>query len=194
MVLKIKQYYSDCGEDKWIDEHLNLPEFGVYVDLGCAHPTQHSNTAFLRDKGWEGVSVDANPGYAAHWSTPFVAAVLSDREEVSFVFHKNSLMSRVYDGVNKPNDASIMRVEARTVQSILDEFNIGKIDFMSIDLEGHEFEAFRTFDLLKHLPSVILAEFNTQGLGEDYRLEAYLTGTQLYRVVFKTESNMVFSL
>ena len=60
-------FYSEYGEDRWIAENLKLPDRGFYVDVGCAVPGSGSNTAFLRDRGWGGLVIDANPAYAALW-------------------------------------------------------------------------------------------------------------------------------
>ena len=55
-------YYGQNREDEWIDKNLPLPEKGFYVDIGCEHPFNHSNTAFLRDRGWKGLAIDGNRG------------------------------------------------------------------------------------------------------------------------------------
>lgn len=192
------QFYSERGEDKFIAEHIFMPRWGVlpkwgtYVDLGCAHPQRYSNTAFLRDLGWRGLAVDGNRDYWQHWGpemaghTHFVHAVVADGQPVPFIKHENSAISRIGEGGEM--------VESRTLQSILDEYQIGRIDVLSLDLEGAEFDAFQTFNLQRHLPWIIVAEFNTAGLGEDDRLRRHLAKTKRYDLVHKTESNEIFQL
>jgi hypothetical protein len=67
IAIMMPQYYSEYGEDRWVVEHLMLPQRGIYLDVGAGHPEINSNTAFLRDRGWRGLAVDANPDYGPHW-------------------------------------------------------------------------------------------------------------------------------
>jgi len=54
------------GEDRILDwVFLNRPS-GFFVDVGAYHPTVHSNTKLLSDRGWTGISVDCNPAMIAH--------------------------------------------------------------------------------------------------------------------------------
>ena len=36
---------------------------GTYVDIGAAHPVQHSNTYFFYERGWSGLCVEPNPEF-----------------------------------------------------------------------------------------------------------------------------------
>lgn len=192
------QFYSEYGEDKWIAEEIfkprwgTLPKWGTYVDLGCGHPQRGSNTAFLRDLGWRGLAVDGNRDYWQHWGpemeahTHFIHAVIADGQPVPFRIEENASLSRIGDGGQM--------VDSRTLQSVLDEYQIGRIDLLSLDLEGSEFDAFQTFNLRRHLPWIIVAEFNTQGIGEDPRLKKHLAKTNRYDLVHETLANQIFQL
>ena len=51
---------SQFGEDKFI-LNLFLDDYkGKYIDLGCYHPTRHSNTNILYQNGWTGINIDLN--------------------------------------------------------------------------------------------------------------------------------------
>src|SRR5208337_2713547 len=36
---------------------------GTYLDIGAAHPVQHSNTYFFYERGWSGLCVEPNPEF-----------------------------------------------------------------------------------------------------------------------------------
>lgn len=53
--------YSQFGEDVLVQralEHLKLEGRAFYVDVGCHHPFQYSNTLLLHWRGWQGVNID----------------------------------------------------------------------------------------------------------------------------------------
>ena len=56
-----------------------------------------------------------------------------------------------------PNTA----VPATTLNKILKEYNINKIDFFSLDVEGYELEVLGGLDFNIYKPSYILIEVNT---------------------------------
>jgi len=43
----------------------SLMKGGSYLDLGAAHPVDHSNTFYLYEHGWRGICVEANPEMCA---------------------------------------------------------------------------------------------------------------------------------
>ncbi len=174
-------FYSEYGEDRWIAENLTLPRDGVYVDLGAAHPHYASNTAFLRDRGWWGLSIDGNEEWRSCYQTGFFRAIISPHPKVWF--KENGLMSRI--------GAEGEERTALPLQPILDGFGIGDIDYLSVDLEGAEFDAFQTFDLAKVRPKIIVAEYSTAGIGEDFRLRDYLLARG-YKVVHQTVANLIY--
>ncbi len=51
-----------------------------------------------------------------------------------------------------------IKVPARTLTSILDEANIPKIDFFSLDVEGFELNALQGLDFDKYRPEFMLVE------------------------------------
>src|SRR5581483_1265070 len=56
-----KPAYAIWGEDQilaWVFENRSR---GFYVDVGAFHPSLHSNTKLLFDRGWTGINIDCNP-------------------------------------------------------------------------------------------------------------------------------------
>lgn len=178
--------YSQFGEDKWISENLTLPAKGVYVDIGAAHPVETSNTAFLRDRGWNGLAIDAEPSWTECWTNieNFVCAIVSPRPLVRFNSNKEEPWISRIDGEGEQRTESI--------EAILDRFEIGKIDFLSIDIEGHEFEVLQSLDFDKHAPSIIVSEYDTRNIGEDFRVRDFLLGLG-YSEVHRTLANIIYA-
>ena len=55
-----KKSYSMFGEDLKIKDFFKRKKKGIYVDIGCYHPLDGSNTYLLYKKGWSGINVDVN--------------------------------------------------------------------------------------------------------------------------------------
>jgi len=177
-------YYSEYSEDEWIDRNLNLPEKGVYVDCGAAYPFLRSNTAFLRERGWKGVAIEGNPYYLPEWTSNLVIAVLSQNPEARFDYHYAPDLSGI-----RPEGTP---VRCRTLESILIEYGIEKVDFLSLDLEGSEFDALLSMNIARHEPSIIVSEYATAGKSDDWRVRDYLN-TLGYKQVHQTVANAIYT-
>lgn len=176
---------SEYGEDLWIMQHIKLPDTGFYLDLGCAWPEMNSNSAFLRKRGWRGLCVDANPLYAQDWKgvEAFICAVVGNGRTVKFQFADAPDLSRVSNtGFTLP-----------TLR--LDDMLQGwpPVDLASVDLEGQEFEALRAFPWERQKPKCIVGEFNTHGIGVDFRVRDMLLPMG-YKAVHQTVANIIFEL
>lgn len=180
-------FFSEYGEDKWIAEHVRLPEaeVGVWVDVGAAHPAHTSNTAWLRELGWRGLAIDGNPDFAPFWAgvCPFQLAIIASESLVRF--EENGLSSRIHD------DGRALR-KAMRLDAVLAGRGVKRIDYLSVDAEGAEWDVFQTFDVLAYRPKVIVSEYRTAGIGEDYRVREYLLANG-YSVRHETFANLIFT-
>lgn len=181
--------YSERAEDLWIAQYLPVPAFGVYVDVGCAFPAIGNNCHWLRERGWHGLNIDGNPGYAEHWTGhTFIASVISPEPEVRFRTSCNPMLCRItHEGQPTP---------ARTLDSIMEEHGVEKIDFLSLDLEGSEYDALTTLNLDRYRPTIIIAEFLTAEIEGpsvhlDDRVRDYLVPLG-YEMRHESEMNRVF--
>lgn len=173
----------------------------VYVDLGCGHPTNKSLTSFVRDRGWRGVAVDGNGDYEKDWieagyGSHFCHAILSNEPRVRFAIHENAFTSRISESpeTDHPERWGINRIiesETLPLGHLLSRYKIGKIDLLTIDLEGHEFAVLNTLDFEKHSPLFIISEYVAQGEGTDPRVCQMLL-QRGYEVVHMTEPNLIF--
>ena len=178
-----------------------IPEKGTYLDLGAAHPIRCSLTSFLRDAGWRGLAIDGNQDYQNDWADAgfgahFVCAVLSDQPTARFCVHENSFTSRISpcEERDRPEQWGILRTETRScvpLEHLLDVHDIGQIDVLSCDLEGHELQVLKTLDFARHTPTFVIVEFVTQGEGINCDVANYLVELG-YRLIHMTSSNLIF--
>lgn len=164
--------YAQHGEDGLLAERFGS-RHGVFVEVGAYNGVDLSNTYLLeRDHGWTGLLVEPSPTQAASCrelrscAVAEAAAVAPDEvgtvtlhiavegEAFSSLHHSAQIRRRFGD------DAQLQEVEVRaaTLDQLLNEAGIDKVDLLSVDVEGHEIEALRGFDLQRHQPTVALIE------------------------------------
>jgi hypothetical protein len=181
------KYYSEHGEDKWIMKNLPLPKKGVYVDIGAAHPTRMSNTAFLRDMGWTGIQVDADPYWKPYWrraGLPLLCVPVWTKDtRVKFTVDKKAHRLSTINSSGKVTSCM-------TIKSVCELVEFTHIDFMSLDVEGAEFDVFKVLDK-KLWPDILVVEYDTLGT-QDFRLRNYLNNSTYYKEVLQTNNNFVF--
>jgi FkbM family methyltransferase len=163
--------YSQGYEELIVRDFFADAWRGRFVDVGAGHYRDHSTTYFLeRHRSWRGVAVDANADWAADYArfrprTTFVTAFVGDREggEAEFAVARNPLFS---SGVLPlPADAVVRRVRVprRTLDAILQERGLGRVDFLSIDVEGAEAAVLAGFDLRRYRPALVCIEVDKPG-------------------------------
>lgn len=180
--------FSEFAEDAIIN-HFPLGTTGTYVDVGCNEPVNFSNTFNLYLQGWRGINIDANRELIEKCKKIrkedicVCAAVSDQQKETHFYKAKNPLISSIdEDYVSNGGDWWISNLDAKetvttqTLTSILDkELAPGSnIDFLSIDVEGHDFKVLKSLDLSRYRPKVIIIELRELDKLNDNEINKYL--------------------
>ncbi|GAB4015112.1 FkbM family methyltransferase [Spirosoma koreense] len=165
--------YSQTGEDIIIRTFLEKNITGFYVEIGSNEPIQHSNTFGLYQKGWRGITVDANQKMVdMHKSLRpndiSLCAAVSDieKEVIFYEFDMDEISTIDNDFYNKHKDIQKVSrqstLRTRTLDSILIEsLPAGTdIDLLSIDVEGHDYHVLRSINLNKYRPKLIVIEMH----------------------------------
>ena len=152
-------FQSQFGQDAYLYRNYFLGKAsGFYLDVGANAPKELSNTWFF-DKclGWKGLCVEASPTRAQQLreqrSCKVVHACAWDA--------KKTLMLSGSDA-NSINDhlmpGGAVAVPCRTLDDILAEEGVGKIDLFSLDIESAEPQALRGMDVRRWAPDVVTVE------------------------------------
>ena len=165
--------FSSAGEDM-ILRHLIGPDKrdGFYVDVGAWDPVRLSNTYFFYLQGWRGINIDARPGTRSLFQkvrprdiTVEVGISTSAGELTYYVIGERSPMNSVsreflahigmLGAVTREIPVQVLPL-ADVLERHLPEGQV--IDFMSVDVEGHDLEALQSNDWTRFRPRVLVVE------------------------------------
>jgi len=164
--------YAQNGEDLILQALFEDKEPGFYVDVGAHHPKRYSNTYRLYCRGWRGLNIDAMPGSMRPFrrfrprDINVEAAVASVSQELTFyIFEDLALntcdrnLASEHAAEGRPPIREVL-VQAVPLWKLLDQYvprNI-KIDLLTIDVEGLDFDVLESNDWARYAPDYILVE------------------------------------
>ena len=173
-------------------EFLSPHAPGFFVDVGANHPWSGSQTWHLEQRGWRGILVEPLPEHAdllrqTRTATVFAVACSSPENAGKVLpFYADDALS----GLNRAQMApwakpQVIDVPVRTLDSILEEAGAPQpLNFLSVDVEGHEIEVLRGFNFARWAPRLILMEDHVVNLNRHRFMQA-----NGYRLVRRTELN-----
>ena len=134
-------------------------ENGFFIELGAYDGLTQSNTAFFeKTKNWTGILIEASRDRYEECvknrpNSKCVNTACSATDNASISFnHENGLMSKVVDD-------GVYSCDTSTLETILDNCEVDRnIDFLSLDVEGHELEVLEGLNLCKYRPNYMLIE------------------------------------
>jgi len=169
--------FAQNGEDVLLSRVFAGQATGSYVDVGAGHPWVDSVTCHFYLQGWRGLNVEPRPSIAQllrQWRPQDMLEEcgISDHEGEMTFFEINAEGGSCQDGGGLSTfDASvveelsqggfsIIRHQKRviTLAQLLAEHNIGTIDFLKVDVEGHEPQVIKGNDWRRWRPRVVVVE------------------------------------
>lgn len=203
------QYYSQIGQDKYVNERIfKGMENGFFVDIGAHDGINFSNSYFFEKyKNWSGICVEPIPevydllrnnrkcicvegaiftenGYQDFFCLQGQIEMLSGLLNEFDIRHKTRIDKEI---LNSGGSSQVIKVKTFTLQSILDRHNVTLIDFLSIDTEGAELSVLQSINFNKVKIECITVENN---YGEK-SVEEFLK-TQGFRLIGKLEFDDVY--
>ena len=171
---KKSKFASQLGADDWVLTHYDKND-GYFVDVGCADGEDLSNTYKLDHRGWKGICIDAFPkNFGNRPNSIIETAVLADvaGKEVEFAkYNTDENLSGIKDKITylkdivltENSDTTVEKFTTQTLGSILEKHGAPSfIEYMSLDVEGGEYDILKTFDFNKYTFGVITIEHNYQ--------------------------------
>lgn len=172
--------FSSAGEDMILRHILGSDKMsGFYVDVGAFHPTLFSNTYFFYLNGWRGINVEARPGSKTLFDkvrprdVNLEVGVSRERGEMTYHFiaedsPMNSFSPEFLQQIEMLAEVKKkIPVPTLPLVEVLDR-HLPKgqsIDFLTVDVEGHDYEVLESNDWKRFRPRLIVVE--DEGLDPD---------------------------
>ena len=177
------RYYSQAGQDEWEDTFFKSKKNGYFLDIGAYDGVHLSNTYYLENElGWEGLCIDADTDVYKdldkNRNCKKINIAISNKSGISN-FSQAGVSGRISEEGN-------MEVNTTSIDKILIEFNCPKIiDYISLDVEGHEYNVLEMFPFSEYKFILMTVEHNLY-LGSDVnkkKINEILTknGYSIYR-------------
>ena len=162
-----KKSYSFGGCDLLIDYIFKTKKNGFYLDIGCQHPVSNNNTYLLYRKGWSGINIDLDPKNIRLFNLErpndinICKCISSDNSKKDlFFFHPGSpINSLEKETIKNKSNFSLKKIKTFTLNSILENYKIRAIDYFNLDVEGHEINILKNFNIKYYKPKVVSVEF-----------------------------------
>jgi FkbM family methyltransferase len=164
--------FSQEGEDLILARFIGEKKEGFYIDVGAHHPQRFSNTYLFYLKGWKGINIDAMPKSmkAFQECRPRdinLEKAISDTSEqlVYYSFEEPALNGFNKKVVDEYTDLGIPVISETIIKTftlfeVLEKYlpvNQG-IDFLSIDVEGLDYQVLSSNDWEIYRPKFVLIE------------------------------------
>ncbi len=165
--------YADNFEDVLLNRAFKSITKGFYIDIGAYDPISHSITKHFYDQGWHGINVEPNPA-------PFARLCASRTRDLNLnlgISEKAGQLT-IYEAPNAcwsvDEDlltgwfgAKSSEIQPRSIPVItleqLCEAHVPEgltIDFLKVDVEGHERAVIAGGEWSKWRPRVVIIEAN----------------------------------
>ena len=152
-------WYGQLLQDKWVVETLGYKQGGYFLDLGAFDGEIFSNTLVLeRDLFWRGICVEAGENnfkkLAELRKCTCLNMVLSSRDGEEG-FCENWTVGKV--------DIAGKMTPAISLPTLLRLYDVPKrIDYISLDVEGQEYEVLNMFPFRRYRSSLWTIEHNQE--------------------------------
>ena len=168
-----KLSFSQEGEDLILNRIFDNQKTGFYVDIGAHHPQRFSNTYHFYLNGWRGINIDAMPGSMELFDKlrpgdiNIEIPISNNAEElIYYQFNDpalNGFSAELSEQRNEHEKYTIIskkKLKTEKLSFILDRYAppVKVIDFMSIDVEGLDFEVLMSNDWAKFRPRFLIVE------------------------------------
>lgn len=170
-------FYSQFGEDEILASIFLDKPLGLCVEVGANDGRTGSTTLFFEQRGWNCVLVEPNPELCIQLRAErkaFVAECAASNEEGEAVLNVGEGGDLAH-GVStiESSDAALatlhgygfrsrpLTVPTQRLDTVLEESGFdGPIDFVSIDVEGHELNVLKGFSIERWQPRIVIIEDN----------------------------------
>ena len=203
-----KRSFSQFGEDLVLTsyfERIGL-RHGVYVDIGCFHPTWLSNTHLLHRRGWRGyaIDIDSYKVKAFTWlrgeRCKAILGAVSVQGGGSVEIYKFRRLWSEIDTLSADFAEGVRRRRGfeftKSIIPLIDvrEFfaKLERVDLINIDIEGMDEEVLMNIDLARLRPAAVVFEDNFNW-GGGARVRSYLE-SQGYERLFISGPSIGYAL
>lgn len=174
----MRTVFPDEAEERLKTEFFG-PHPGFFVDVGANDPRVGSQTWALEQAGWRGILIEPQPDLAARLKREraaqvFAAACSSPANAgKTMPLHLAGMHSSLDRGSVSPGTrpSGTVQVPIRTLDDILEEAGApSRIDFLSIDVEGHEADVLAGLDRSRWRVRLLLLEDHVRSLSAHHLL------------------------
>jgi FkbM family methyltransferase len=178
--------HAQFGEDIRLLGIFGSQPRGVCVEVGAYDGVTGSATLAFERRHWRTILVEPIPELAAqirtHRSGTLFAAAAGPGNGVVKIrrTRRDPALSAVNPGVWQEKLYALraeswdeLSVPQFTLDHMLAEAGVGRVDFITIDVEGYELPVLQGFDLARWNPRVLIIEDNS--LGRDRAVRAHLS-------------------
>ena len=149
-----QEYFAQVGQDSIVLDLIGSN--GYFIDLAANDALDLTNTLALERKGWAGLCMEPNSAYwygLSHRKCTVVGALVagtkSEQMKVKFrgVFGGivGKLDNRLANRKKEPDASEVTRYTS-PISEVLNKFQVPRtIDYMSLDVEGSEYEIMKDF-------------------------------------------------
>ncbi len=199
--------YSQEGEDMILRRIFERKRRGFYVDIGAHHPKRFSNTYYFYRKGWRGINIDATPGSMSKFRKMRsrdinLEVAISDKKQqlLFYIFNDPALntfdekLAKLRDGKNGYKIINKIYLQTYTLEEVLDKYLPPgtEIDFLSIDVEGLDFQVLKSNNWSKYRPRVVLVEILKSSLSDLLNSDVVNYMKKIEYEIFAKTFNTVF--
>ncbi|MFC5186759.1 FkbM family methyltransferase [Actinomadura harenae] len=187
-------FVSQWGEDVWLSQRADLPERGVFVEVGGADGRRGSNTWWLEDKrGWRGMVVEPDPRQhaALHANRTCLIDPRAVADHAGTIAFGQHTTRPTHSGIGLTgDDYRSITVRCVRLDTLLQEADIATIDVLSIDVEGTELQVWGSFDPDRWRPRFVIIEYDDGVPGRRTTDIRAALGTH-YHLEHVTPSNLI---
>ena len=153
--------YSQVGQDLWAIEMNKFKKNGYFLDIGAFDGVNFSNSYLLESEyDWNGICVEALPSNfnILKNSRKCISLNCALTDQVGkCLINSSGSTSRLTNTGN----FNTIEVPTITFEKMFEAYNVpNTIDYLSLDIEGHEYLALTKFPFSTHKCLVITVEHN----------------------------------
>ena len=166
-------WMGSSGQDwfVWYNHARFLNRKGVYIDLASNDPIWRSNTYFFDVcMNWKGICIEAS---SMHFhrirnerTCKLVPSCISDVPKRTIRFNDGAgfhggASTVLIEGSRAPQQrlhGNIKSMQCETLQDVIDHHKVKHIDFLSLDIEGHEVQALSSLNFSRVKIDIIISE------------------------------------